>query len=305
MQDSKMQKCITPLNINGLNGRLLHLPAPKNKNKQILFLYGHHASLERSFGMVEVLNRYGAVTTPDLPGFGGMDSFYKIGKKPTVDNYADYLASFIKLRYKRRRVSIMATSFSFLIVTRMLQKYPELATKTDLVVSFVGFVHKDDFKFSPLSYWGLRTLSWAFKWPVSSALLRYLGLNSFVIEKSYKLVAGRHSKMKDADQDELDKRIAFETNLWQINDVRTRMHTMEEMLTIDLCNKQVKLPVHHIAVENDRYFDNEIVEQHMRVIYTDFDVIPTKITGHMPTVVATAKEAGPFVPEKLRRLLRK
>src|SRR5205085_11669969 len=89
---------IVPLNINGLEGRVMHLPAPKTKKagqREILFVYGLHSSLERWWGLTQVLNRYGAVTMPDLPGFGGMDSFYTIGKKPTLDNMADYLAAFV------------------------------------------------------------------------------------------------------------------------------------------------------------------------------------------------------------------
>src|SRR3712207_1180020 len=89
---------IEPLNINRLEGRMLRLPAPDTKQaagREILFVYGHHSSLERWWGLIQALNRYGAVTMPDLPGFGGMDSFYKIGKKPTIDNLADYVAAFI------------------------------------------------------------------------------------------------------------------------------------------------------------------------------------------------------------------
>lgn len=304
MASAKINKHIIPLHINGLDGRVLQLPAPKGKNKQILLLYGHHASLERISGTAEVLNRYGAVTTPDIPGFGGMDSFSKIGKSPTIDNYADYLAAFVKMKYKHRRVSVMAMSFSFLIVTRMLQKYPELAKKVDLLVSFAGFVHKDDFRFSFWQYWGLRSLAWTFKWRPTAFLFRYIALNRWTIRLSYKLVANRHSKMQDANEQELNKRIAFETNLWQINDVRTRMKTMTEMFTADLCNAQVKLDVKHILVPGDRYFNNEFVEQHMRIIYKDFEPIESKIVGHMPTVIATAKEAAPLVPPRLRRLLR-
>ena len=93
-----MQDYIAPLNINGMNGRMLHIAAPKNKNKELLLLYGHHSSLERMYGIAEDLNQYGAVTMPDFPGFGGMDSFYTIGMQPSIDNLADYLASFVKLR---------------------------------------------------------------------------------------------------------------------------------------------------------------------------------------------------------------
>jgi pimeloyl-ACP methyl ester carboxylesterase len=119
-------ECIEPLHINGMRGRMLHLPA-KNKNKrEILVIYGHHSLLERWWGLVQNFNDFGGVTMPDLPGFGGMESFHKIGKQATLDNYADYMAAFIKLRYRRKKVSIVGISFGFLVATRMLQRYPEL-----------------------------------------------------------------------------------------------------------------------------------------------------------------------------------
>src|SRR5688572_14224669 len=99
---------IVPISIGGLEGRVLHLPADPEKIKnaadkaELLFVYGHHSSLERWWGLLEVFNRYTAVTMPDLPGFGGMDSFYKVGQEPTLDAMADYLAAFMKWRYKRK-----------------------------------------------------------------------------------------------------------------------------------------------------------------------------------------------------------
>ena len=140
-----LNEAIIPLNINGLHGRMLRVAPQNKKRREILMVYGHHASIERMIGFVEELNKYGAVTVPDLPGFGGMESFYSIGEKPSLDNLADYLAAFIKLRYKRRRITIMAMSLGFLITTKMLQKYPEIAKRVDILVSVVGFAHRDDF----------------------------------------------------------------------------------------------------------------------------------------------------------------
>jgi pimeloyl-ACP methyl ester carboxylesterase len=117
---------ILPLYMNGLSGRMLRMPPPKDKSREILFIYGHHTSLERVFGVAELLNKYGSITIPDLPGFGGMQPFYKIGEKPTLDNMADYLASFVKLRYRNKRFTIAGHSLGFMIVTRMLKKYPEI-----------------------------------------------------------------------------------------------------------------------------------------------------------------------------------
>lgn len=297
---------ISQLNINGLRGRMLHLPAPKSKKREILLVYGHHASLERMFGIAANLNRHGAVAIPDLPGFGGMQSFYTIGLKPTIDNYADYLAAYIRLWYKRRRITIVAMSFSFLIVTRMLQKYPELAKKVDLVVSSVGFVHHEDFRLPRYQQLGLRAMGSIFQYSVPAFFFRYTVLQGPVIRAFYNLIGTGHSKMKDAKDKEIKKqRIEAEIKLWHINDLRTRMKTMGDMFRVDLCKKgTVDLPVHHVFVDGDRFFNNQVVEQHMRIIYKDFIGLETSIKGHMPSIVATAKEAEPFVPRKLKRLLK-
>jgi pimeloyl-ACP methyl ester carboxylesterase len=137
---------IVPLNINGLDGRMLKAPAFSGvESKEILLIYGHHAMLERWWTLVQNLQEYGNVTMPDLPGFGGMDSFARINRYPNIDAYADYLAAFIKLRYRRKKFVVIGISFGFLVITRMLQRYPELTKKITLVVSIVGFMHKDDF----------------------------------------------------------------------------------------------------------------------------------------------------------------
>src|SRR5579864_9132625 len=143
---SKTQKnmadYIMPLNINGLQGRMLRMPPPEGKRLEILFIYGHHARLERYFGVAELLNRRAGVTVPDLPGFGGMEPFYKIGQKVNLESLADYLAAFIKLRFKNKNFVIAGYSLAVPIVTRMLQKYPELGKRINMVVSIAGFTHK-------------------------------------------------------------------------------------------------------------------------------------------------------------------
>lgn len=296
---------IVSINMNGLRGRMLRMPPPKNrKNKEILFVYGHHASIERQFGVIEVLNRYGGVTLPDLPGFGGMDSFYKIGLKPTLDNLADYLAAFIKLHYKRKKVSIVAMSLGFAITTRMLQKFPELTNRVSVLVSVVGFVNHEEFKFTKRNYWLMRSGAWFFSHRGPAFFARHVLLRPILIRTTYKMVADKHSKLKDANEQERDRRIDFEIGLWHANDVRTYMSTTITMFTIDLLQTKVDLPLYHIEVAEDRYFDAHVVEQHMNVIYDGVQVIRTHVKNHGPTVIANAKQAEDFIPAKLRRILR-
>ncbi|CAN5691593.1 hypothetical protein BH23PAT2_BH23PAT2_02000 [soil metagenome] len=306
----KEQKNITQhiksLNMNGLRGRVLDMPSPKKKNKQILLLYGHHASIERMLGLAEELNKYGSVCLPDFPGFGGMQSLYKIGAEPDLDALADYLAAFIKMRYNHRRLTIIGMSFGFIVAVRMMQRYPELTKKIDVIISMVGFAHHEDFHIPAHTKLLLKAGSSLFSKRTPAIFARYVFLNSLVIRATYLLLADSNVKMKDASASERSRRINFEIDLWQSNDVRTYARTGKVMLTLDLCksSKQLSVPVHHVQVEEDRYFDNRIVQQHLAIIFKDVSIMKTSLKGHAPTTVAGAKEAAPFIPRKLRSILK-
>lgn len=302
-QEQKPSDFITPLYINGLQGRMLHLPAPQGKQREILFVYGHHSSLERWWGVVQDLNQYGAVTMPDLPGFGGMESLYKIGKKPDIDTLADYLAAFVKLRFNRKRVTIAGLSFGFVVVTRMLQRYPELTKKVDMLVSVVGFAHKDDFTFSKNRYKFYRYGTALFSHLLPAIFFRNVLLHPLVIRTIYGKTHNAKQKFRNVRREDVKGLMDFEVHLWHANDVRTHMFTSNEFLKLDNCKQQIKLPVWHISVNADRYFDNNVVEQHMRVIFTDYFEAKSTMDSHAPSVIADMKTAAPLIPKKLRKVL--
>lgn len=295
---------IVPLYINGLQGRMLYMPAPTRKKRDILFVYGHHSSLERWWGMMQDLNQYGAVTMPDLPGFGGMDSFYKIGKQPTIDNLADYLATFIKLRYKRKKVTIVGLSFGFVIVTRMLQKYPDLVKKVDLLISAVGFVHRGDFTFSRTRHFLYTYGALTFSAGITAILFRNIALNPSVLRLAYAKTHNAKHKFKGTTKAEHKALMRFEIYLWHINDVRTHWSTLYQFMRLDNCKQRIDLPVWHISVDADTYFDNNIVEQHMRVVFSDFHVVKAHMDTHAPSILANKEDAAKMIPKKLRQLLK-
>lgn len=295
---------IKPLNINGMEGRMLHLPAPKNKRRDILFVYGHHSSLERWWGVMEVLNRYGSVTMPDLPGFGGMDSFYTIDQKPTIDAMADYLAAFIKLRFKRKKVVLVGMSFGFVVATRMLQNYPELTKKVSLLVSVVGFSHYQDFNFTRTRRLAYLSLARTLQHRPMSWLFRYGALNGKVLHAAYARTPNAKHKFAQVDgREEFEKIMKIEIGLWQSNEVRTYMRTTIEMLKLDNCDRRIDIPVWHVYSISDHFFNNYMVEQHLRVIYKDVKLAETDLGAHAPSVIADAEAAEPLVPPKLRRVL--
>jgi pimeloyl-ACP methyl ester carboxylesterase len=296
---------IVPLNMNGLQGRMLRMPAPKNKNREILAIYGHHALIERWWGLIQNLNEFGGVTMPDMPGFGGMDTFSKIGREPTIDNYADYLAAFIKMRYRKQRITIVAISFGFVVVTRMLQRYPEIAKKVDILVSIVGFMHYDDFHFKPMTRRGIRVLSRLFGTRLMATIIRYGFLNRTVISGLYARMPAGKRRLIDMEPTDMNLMMDLEVRLWQENDVRTHWLTTSEFLGIDNCKKPIDLPVWHVASQHDHYLNNAIVKEHMLVAFSDCTQVLIEAKAHTPSIVADKKELRILLPPKLRKALAK
>ncbi|HEY5442251.1 MAG TPA: alpha/beta fold hydrolase [Candidatus Saccharimonadales bacterium] len=295
---------IVPLNINGLEGRMMRVPAPSAKRqREILLVYGHHAMLERWWALVQNLNEYGAVTMPDMPGFGGMDSFGHIGITPDVDAFADYLAAFVKLRFRRKRVTIVAISFGFVIATRMLQRYPELAKKVDLLVSLVGFMHKDDFLYPRPRRDFYRWATRFFATRPYALLVRYCLLNRFVLTTLYTQLPNSKRRMIEITPEEFSANMDLEVKMWQANDVRTHWLTTSQFFTLDNCTKQIDLPVMHVASKSDHYFNNEIVKQHMLVVFNSYRRFNMNSKAHTPSILADKKATAVMLPPGLRRLL--
>ncbi len=303
---AEMQKNIQPLFINNLHGRVLRISSSKPKpGKEILLVYGHHSSLERMYGIAEAFSQFGTVTMPDLPGFGGMDSFYKIGMKPTIDNLADYLATFVTLRYRRKRVTIVGMSFGFIVITRMLQRYPDLVKKVDILVSLVGFSHFSDFSFSKKLMFASRALSFTLARRPFAFLFYNVALHPLLIRTVYSRTPNAIHKFESLDEKTKQNMLDFEVILWRSNDARTHWNTAFDMLTVDNCKKQVALPIHNVSIVNDQYFDSAVVEQHMRVIYEDFIAYHATLPVHAPSIISKRAEAEPFIPAKLKKVLSK
>lgn len=302
-----MQEDIHSLNMNGLEGRMLKIPATskKYKNQEILLIYGSHASIERMYGFAKYLAKYGNVTLPDLPGFGGMQPLQKNGLQPNIDNLADYLASFVKLKYRNKKVVIFGMSLGFVVATRMLQRYPDLQKKVSVLVSLAGFSNQNDFLMSKKKRQRLARSAKLLSNRVLSWLYFSIALHPVSIRTVYARKENARRKLDHLSEQQRVNAIEFEVRLWRENDVRTYLLTSAEMLFIDNCNQQVKLPVHHVSVDNDQYFDNTRVEQHMRIIFTDFTEHYASMPNHAPSILADPEEASQLLPESLQKVLRK
>lgn len=289
---------VTRLYMNRLNGRMLKVAASRGKKRHILLIGDRHGCLELWQPLAEDLSKYGHVAMPDLPGFGGMKSFYRIGQQPSLDLYADYLASFVKLTYKRKSVTVAAVGYGFVVVTRMLQRYPDLARKVELVVAFDGIAHWRD---GGLNGWHRRwqqlaTRVLARRWPaifVANTLL-----HPWLIQWWYK----RQSKQQFGprlDRRTVEELAKLQTRLWHRNDLRTRFWSKANLLSLDNCQQPVTVPVWQVSL-TDSTKDNFALEQHLNVIYHEVKMLQAKLSGPSLLVASINGDMAALLPRQVR-----
>ena len=269
---------------------MLYLPG---KKQDILLVYDLRSNIEKYYELAKNLHRYGSVTLPDLPGFGGMQSFYKIGEKPDLDKLADYLATFVRWRFKNRNLTIVGHGFGFVVVTRMLQKYPDIAKKVNLLVSLTGYGHKDDLNISKARVVVLRCIYFITSFRVFDLIVRLLFLRKHVLGLVYK------SKYKALPHLEKNNAIKSEIRLWRNNDLRTWACASAAKLALDNCNYTVDLPVWHVWVARDPKLLNNLVYQHLKVIFSDVNKVKVAYGQ------GVAKGWNQLVPAQIKTQLRK
>jgi hypothetical protein len=140
-----------------------------------------------------------------------------------------------------------------------------------------------------------------FSFPIAAGFFRYVCLQSWILRIVYKYT--NHPKFIDILPEDADRMVNVEIWLWRNNDVRTYMYTTTQFLNFNNCDRKVDLPVWHVGVKNDHFFDNTIIEQHLRIIFNDYYGMTVNLGKHAPTVIADVKDAAPFIPAKLRRKL--
>lgn len=294
---------IETIEINGLRGRMIDAPGATKaaQGRNILFVHGHHSSLERLSGVAELLHNYANVCLPDMPGFGGMDHLYQVGLRPTIDNLADYMAAFIKLHYgKTNKFVIVGFSMGFLVVTRMLQKYPDLHSQIIEVISMAGFVHSDDFTFSKKRIFYYRIATWCIERRIFSWIFREIFLRKWCLNTIYTKTHNAREKFKDLPKSEIKRMVDFEYILWRINHIPTWCHTTREMFNARASEgPRIPLKLKAIMVKDDQYFNSDTTKEHMKHVYEAVDVYPLNFNKHSVSVIASADEARQFIPDTL------
>jgi hypothetical protein len=120
----------------------------------------------------------------------------------------------------------------------------------------------------------------------------------------YRRLSRGKKRFAEIEATEFDSYLDFDVYLWQTNDCRTHWLTTYEFLQLDNCKVHVDVPVWHVYAPNDYYFNNAVVEQHMRITFSEYNPIEIKgIENHTPSIISGKKEMGVLVPPALRKVL--
>ena len=291
-----------PLSLSGLNGR--ELTAGQNAENPILLLYGIHSSMERMASMAEFLADFGQVTLPDLPGIGGMSSFYKIGLVPTLENYSDYLYAYLKSKRIDKPMVVVAMSFGFLVVTRMLQKYPDSRQWIRDVVSFVGFGRSKDFKVYSENKIML-AMCLIFSTRFGGWLVKTFVFNPLSLRIMFGIFKLFNPKYKHAQQTNPEASLKMELNLWQVNDARTRFAIYDILFHFDLTKtgRKLEVPLHDVTTPTDQYFDPQKVTTTLRKIYRHVDSSPANMALHAPSIIGNKRDVAAIFSNDVKKIL--
>lgn len=256
-----------PYYINGLAGRCLIANSRTTKQKQILFVHDLLDSLENSWNLINDLRSFGTVSSVDLPGLNDMKSFKSIGYAIDFDNYADYLATFVKLRFKRGKIIMVGKGLGFSIITRMLQKYPEIRKRVTTVASINGYVHHDDFilnnKYADIyralcHLLSIKTVAHVYSRCISNSHV-WNKLDS--INPRYKFLF--YGILNDKANSS-STRILFRNC-----DPVTRIKLIEQILELDNCQSRLNIKVLH-AYSKSELINISVQRQHLQIAYKDY-----------------------------------
>ena len=289
---------IEPFFINGLEGRVLKAKSKTKKSAQILLVGDLLDSIEQNWPLINDLRRYGNVSCYDLPGIGGMTDFGKIDHDISVNSYADYLASLIKLRYKKHKVILVGKGFGFVIITRMLMRYPLLAKKIITVVCINGEIHHDDLLLSIGDKKSLRMIFLIMSWQPFSFICRNLLKNKKLFSYLYNNSNLQLRNLVFRSQYALNHKALMD--LLENNNFTTHFRLLHELLTLDNCISRIDVPLKRAYLKSD-LINIDTQKQHMQVTYKNYRQYEIKQPKN--PIVDVGEQSDLVLPSGLKRVL--
>jgi pimeloyl-ACP methyl ester carboxylesterase len=288
-QDIKMET----LRINRLKGRFFR--ARSDKSREILIVYDIPMNLEQIIPLANAMTEYGNVTAMDLPGFGGMSSFYAIKKKPTLANYAGYLAAFIKLRFKRRRLTIVGIGIGFSIITQCLKQYPSIAKRVDTLVSIDGLLDKTDLRLNPSERFTLNAKRRLQSTRLAAFVAKHTSFQPSIIENT----------LKNRDVQLSKEQIAVVAAAWKEVHIRSYRQLQRQLLRLELAQQTLTIPLHHLQIPYTYYdIDHELSAEHMQILSKITWIHANDSNKKLLEILQDEKSIKRALPNELKKVLK-
>lgn len=290
----------------GLRGRYGYWGArSKSAKRTFVLIYGQHANIERLKPLVDIFTRYGDVYVPDNPGFGGMESSYKIGEKPTLAFYGDHLNNFLTNYVPTDRLlTIVGISFGFQVAAECLYRHPSLQPDVEHIVSLMGFVKPSDFIMSPTYKVPLvYMLAWPGKSWLGSELFKRIATEKTVVA-TYMATKPIQVKLKSLSRNDAKKYAKEQARLWIDNDPRTHASTGWDFINKNDISSY-KLPVNaiHLGVPKDHIINSASVRSSMKKMFKHLLSYDLHIENHAPLDVEDENDIEKFIPPGLAIVL--
>jgi|GEM_PF-4148783 len=232
--------------MNTLRGRMLRVES--SKRKEILLVYDPAMDLEQILPLATRLSKLGAVTCMDLPGSGGMDSFYTIKSRPGLRQYSEYIASCIKLRYKGKKISMVAIGSGGTLTVRMLQQHTTIASKVSGLVIIDTILDSSDVS-------------------LKSSIVRKVFLH-ILLFRPMSFICGLFSKLSSKQ------------------DFRTRLRLELEIASVKVLDTRLLIRTHAVLVSN-KAFDLKVWKEHLKIVFKNVSssVVRKKMSVISPSII--------------------
>lgn len=298
-------KRIRPYVYKGLRGRYILQSAVRTTAKRVfLVIYGQHATIERLLPTVEALSQYGTVYLVDTPGFGGMESPYRVGEQPTLNFYDGHLKHiFDTLLPRDKRITIFGISYGLQLASHFLAHHPDYVERIEDVVSFVGLVSHTNFRISPSLEFTLKYLACGpGRYPAGAWVYQNIILRDSILQAYYRyIMVPKKVELKGAPRTKIERYVKEQSWLWRINDPRTHAKTAWDFLFVtDLTDLRIAMPITHAGVPNDHFLDNDNVVDGLTKMYSRVDTHSIDLHGHAPVSTDEADDVLKFIPENLK-----
>ena len=184
----------------------------------------------------------------------------------------------------------------------MLQKYPEIAKKVDVVFNVSSFAHHDDLKVTGFKKFRLRFYTKFFTYNLPSTIYRGILLRPHLYNRLSKRMRDIQQK-SNYDPKEFKTKYNLDLKIRKKMSVKTQMFTLNELLHLDNCQHVIDLPLWCVNGLHEGHLFLDNVDQHLKIIYKSVHKVKLKKHPVDLFMSYSSEEIDQMMPARLKKVL--